>query len=122
MDKQKAREYLESIGMIGMKNELQVERLISSMEVQLTMPAYKNGNRFSSRGNDGITQRIAWAIGCNPNLVNRFVFKCMERFKESYDPKEPKYASICTPRTLEVISPLQFLYLITHDFDDKFGK
>lgn len=122
MDREKAREYLASIGLVTDRNQKNVERFISAMEVQTGMGAYKQSNRFTGKSVYGITERIAWSAGCDRNLVNRFLFAMLERFKENYDPNEPKLSSVCTKNTLDVISPLQFLYLISRDYADKGGK
>lgn len=121
IDKEKAMAYLDGIGMVGPKNSVNVERLIGAMDVQSQMGAYKNSNRFTGRKEGGLTESIAWATSCPCNGVNRFLAKFLERFKSVYDAKDPKFASICTERTLDVLSPLQFLYLITMDFVDNFA-
>lgn len=122
MDRRKARAYLDRIGLVTDRNGLFVDRMLASMEIQMGMEAYRNCNRFTGKSVDGIVDRIAERTGCARNMVNRLLFSALERFKDAYDPDKEIFSDICTERTLDVISPLQFLYLISCDFEDKFGK
>ena len=117
IDKEKATEYLRGLGMVSGESSVRAGYMALAMGLQEEMGAYKSINRYTS-GTETLPQRMATEIGRDANYVHSHMLKWLATFKRVYDASDPKYNRICTPRMLEIITPLQLIYLLTCDFVD----
>lgn len=117
LSKEEIVNYLIGLGMVGNESQIRADYMALAIQLQNEMGAYKNINRYTS-GTETLPQRMAAEIGRDANYVHSHMLKWLATFKRVYDAKEEKYSRICTPRMLEIITPLQLIYLLTCDLAD----
>lgn len=117
IDRKEAEEYLTGLGIVSCRTGVRREYMALAMTIQDDMRAYKTLNRYTT-GTDTLPKRLARAIGRDTNYVHSHMLKWLASFKRVYDANDPKYTRICTPRMLEIITPLQLIYLLTCDLAD----
>lgn len=115
IDKKEVIGYLIGLGLVRDEGQIRADYMALAIELQNEMGAYKNINRYTS-GTDTLPKRMAEEIGHDANYVHSHMLKWLATFKAVYDANDPKYARICTENMLEIITPLQLIYLLTCDF------
>lgn len=117
ISKKEIENYLIGLGMADAGSKVRLGMMTLAILLQNEMGAYKNINRYTS-GTETLPQRMAVEIGRDANYVHSHMLKWLATFKRVYDAKDQKYTRICTPRMLEIITPLQLIDLLTCDLAD----